>query len=156
MLSENLIAQIETAHRFFRKTISCFTEEDSGFSPQDGMYTVAAQVEHTAGTIDWFIDGMFSPEGFNLEFGRHMAEARACESLEAAVAHLDRSLENARAALGSRSDEELTRTLPEGPIFGGIPRVAVVGGITDHTAHHRGTLAVYARLIGKEPEMPYA
>ena len=156
MLSENLIAQIETAHRFFRKTVSCFTEEDSGFSPQEGMYTVAAQIEHTAGTIDWFIDGMFSPDGFNLEFERHMAEARTCRSLEAAVSHFDKSLEDARTALGSRSDAELTEALPEGPIFGGIPRLAVIAGITDHTAHHRGTLAVYARLIGKEPEMPYA
>jgi len=38
----------------------------------------------------------------------------------------------------------------------GAPRAAVVSGIADHTAHHRGALSVYARLIGKEPPMPYA
>ena len=155
MLSKNLIAQIETAHRFFRKTISCFAEEDSSFSPQDGMYTIAAQVEHTAGTIDWFIDGMFNPDGFSLEFERHIAEARSCRSFEAAVAHLDKSLEDTRTALGPRSDEELTELLPANSIFGAVPRLSVVGGLMDHTAHHRGALAVYARLIGKEPEMPY-
>jgi hypothetical protein len=29
-------------------------------------------------------------------------------------------------------------------------------GSTDHTAHHRGALTVYSRLLGKVPKMPYA
>ncbi|MCF8432232.1 MAG: DinB family protein [Melioribacteraceae bacterium] len=33
--------------------------------------------------------------------------------------------------------------------------MAVVGAIADHSAHHRGALAVYARLAGKVPKMPY-
>jgi hypothetical protein len=37
-----------------------------------------------------------------------------------------------------------------------VTSLAVVSGIVDHTAHHRGSLAVYARLIGKEPLMPYS
>jgi uncharacterized damage-inducible protein DinB len=43
-----------------------------------------------------------------------------------------------------------------GEIMTGAPKMAVVGAIGDHTAHHRGALAVYARLLGKEPKMPYA
>ena len=43
-----------------------------------------------------------------------------------------------------------------GEIMTGAPKMSVVGGIVDHTAHHRGALAVYARLLGKEPKMPYA
>jgi len=35
------------------------------------------------------------------------------------------------------------------------PRLVVIGAISDHTAHHRGALTVYARLLGKEPKMPY-
>jgi len=45
--------------------------------------------------------------------------------------------------------------MPEGPVLGGAPRIAIVSGITDHTAHHRGALTVYARLSGKVPPMPY-
>ena len=45
--------------------------------------------------------------------------------------------------------------LPPGPIMGGLPRLAVFGALTDHTAHHRGALSVYARLLGKVPPMPY-
>ena len=45
--------------------------------------------------------------------------------------------------------------LPKDGIMGGAPRMAIVGGIIDHTAHHRGALSVYARLRGKAPAMPY-
>jgi uncharacterized damage-inducible protein DinB len=40
--------------------------------------------------------------------------------------------------------------------MGGVPRMAIFGAITDHTAHHRGALTVYARLAGAVPPMPYA
>ncbi len=54
-----------------------------------------------------------------------------------------------------KSAADLEQPLPQGPIMGGAPRSAVVGAISDHTAHHRGALAVYARLLGKTPKMPY-
>jgi uncharacterized damage-inducible protein DinB len=53
------------------------------------------------------------------------------------------------------TDAELLAALPEGPIMGGVPRMAVFGAINDHTAHHRGALTVYARLNGIVPPMPY-
>jgi uncharacterized damage-inducible protein DinB len=46
--------------------------------------------------------------------------------------------------------------IADGPIMGGAPRMAIFGAITDHTAHHRGALTVYARLGGAVPPMPYA
>jgi uncharacterized damage-inducible protein DinB len=39
--------------------------------------------------------------------------------------------------------------------MGGLPRQCIVGAISDHTAHHRGALGVYARLLGRVPAMPY-
>jgi uncharacterized damage-inducible protein DinB len=39
--------------------------------------------------------------------------------------------------------------------MGGLPKKSIFGGITDHTAHHRGALTVYARLKGIVPPMPY-
>jgi uncharacterized damage-inducible protein DinB len=39
--------------------------------------------------------------------------------------------------------------------MGGLPRYAIVSALTDHTAHHRGALTVYARLLGLVPPMPY-
>jgi uncharacterized damage-inducible protein DinB len=45
--------------------------------------------------------------------------------------------------------------LPKDGVMGGAPRIAIVGAIADHTAHHRGALTVYARLLGVVPPMPY-
>jgi uncharacterized damage-inducible protein DinB len=39
--------------------------------------------------------------------------------------------------------------------MGGLPRHSVVSALMDHTAHHRGALTVYARLLGKVSPMPY-
>jgi uncharacterized damage-inducible protein DinB len=39
--------------------------------------------------------------------------------------------------------------------MGGLSRMAIFSAITDHTAHHRGALTVYARLNKLVPPMPY-
>ncbi len=41
-------------------------------------------------------------------------------------------------------------------IGGDLPRIAIVGAMAEHMAHHRGALSVYARLLGYAPPMPYA
>ena len=40
-------------------------------------------------------------------------------------------------------------------MMAGAPRFAVIEGIQDHTAHHRGALTVYSRLLGMTPSVPY-
>jgi uncharacterized damage-inducible protein DinB len=57
--------------------------------------------------------------------------------------------------VGAASDQELFEPIADKRIMEGAPRCAIVSALTDHTAHHRGALSVYARLIGKEPPMPY-
>ena len=117
--------------------------------------TAASQVAHAAQTIDWFIDGAFNPNGFDMDFEGHDRQVRAVTSLTEARAAMKRAIEHAKAVVESRSDEEWPQPLPPGPIMGGLPRSAIFGAITDHTAHHRGALTVYARLLGKTPAMPY-
>jgi uncharacterized damage-inducible protein DinB len=77
------------------------------------------------------------------------------KSLKEAKDIFAKAIENAESVLDKLSDEDLNKPLPEGPIMGGVPKLAVIGAMTDHTAHHRGALAVYARLLGKEPKIPY-
>jgi uncharacterized damage-inducible protein DinB len=89
-----------------------------------------------------------------MDFDKHLAEVAPVRSLTEARAWLDRSFEQAVAQVESRSAEEWAQPLPEG-IMGGMPRASIVGAIEDHTAHHRGALTVYARLLGRVPAMPY-
>lgn len=155
MIKEGLVEQLRSVQRFFLNTVGCLDDGDSGFAPRSGMFTVAQQVAHVAQTVDWFVEGAFRPEGFDLDFETHMREAFRQRSLKEGLELFDRSMNNAVSVIGAKSDAELTVPLPSGPVMGGAPRLAIVGGIADHTAHHRGSLAVYARLLGKEPKMPY-
>ena len=154
-VSDGLVQELESTQKFFRTTLSVFEEEDSGFAPFPELYTVAGHVAHAADSIDWFIEGAFG-EGWDMDFDALIAKAKAVTSLGEATEWLDRAFANAIAVVGGASDETLQEPIPDTTIMGGAPRLAVLSGIVDHTAHHRGSLAVYARLVGKEPLMPYS
>ena len=144
--ADGFVKQLEMDLKFFKSTLSTFDESDSGYAPQPELYTVAGHVEHVADTVDWFIEGAFG-KGWDMDFEKLGARAKAATSLETAKEHLE--------VIGAASDEELFAPIPDKQIMEGAPRCAIVSGNTDHTAHHRGSLAVYARLMGKEPRMPY-
>jgi hypothetical protein len=91
MTAQEIVADLKSSQEFFERSSRCLTEEDSAFRPTDGMYTVAQQVSHVARTIDWFVEGAARPEGFDMNFERHIAEANAVTSLTAAREWLAKS-----------------------------------------------------------------
>jgi uncharacterized damage-inducible protein DinB len=153
--AEGLVKELGSTLRFFKTTLSVFEPADAGFAPNHELYTVAGHVAHAADSVDWLIEGAFG-EGWDMDFDELVAKAKAVTSLREATDWLDRAFANAIAVVGAASDQVLFESIPDTRIMGGAPRSAVVSGITDHTAHHRGCLAVYARLIGKLPPMPYS
>lgn len=140
---------------FFERSTNCLEAKDAGFKPTDEAMTVAQQIAHVAYTVDWFVDGAFSPEGFNMDFESHMADLAKVETLEDAQKMLRDAYGRARARVESASQEEWETLLPEGPVMGGCPRFTIIHGIVEHTAHHRGALTVYSRLCQHTPVMPY-
>ncbi len=154
-VAQGFVAELDATLRFFKKTVSCFDEGDSGYAPKPDMYTVAGHIAHTADSVDWFLEGAFG-KGWDMEFDAMIAKAKAVTSLAEALEWLDRSFAEAKKVVGSKSDEELFLPIADQAIMKGAPRGAVIGAITDHTGHHRGALAVYGRLLEKEVEMPYA
>ena len=154
-LAHQAVAELSAAQEYFNRSSRNLTDGHSAFAPVEGMMTATQQIAHAAQTIEWFIQGAFRPEGFDLDFEKHFADVAACPSVTDARAWFNRAIEAAKAMTASRSDAELLAPLPDGPIMGGLPRFAVYGAITDHTAHHRGALTVYSRLNGVVPPMPY-
>ena len=152
---DELANQLLASQDFFKRSTSVLEEPDSAFRPQDGMMTVAQQVAHAAQTLDWFIEGASRPEGFDLDFEKHAREVAAVTSLAAARQRLSSSYAKALQFIRSHSAEELARPLPAGPVMGGQPIGDIVWSMIEHTAHHRGALTVYSRLLGKVPPMPY-
>ena len=147
--------QLLTSKEFFDRSTRVLEEGDSGFRPQKDMMTAAQQVAHAAHTLDWFVQGVSRPEGFDFDFARQAQELNAVTSLTEARKKLDAAYAKAVQFLRSKSPEELAQPLPPGPILGGQPLSDVVWAMVEHTAHHRGALTVYSRAIGKVPPMPY-
>ena len=154
-LAQQAVADLNSAQEYFNRSTGSLTEEHSGLMPAPGMMSAAQQVAHAAQTIEWFIAGAFDPSGFDVDFDAQAKVVQACASLAAARAWFEKAIAEATATVGSKSDAELMAPLPAGPIMGGAPRMAIFGAITDHTAHHRGALTVYARTKGIVPPMPY-
>ncbi len=147
---------VKQSLQFLSRTCSVFHEDDAEYAPTPGQFTVAQHVAHVAQTIDWFIEGGFRTEGFDLDFATHQKSVRECSTLPEAMAWLAKAVDNAVAVLDSKTAEEMMHPIAAGPIMGGEPRATIVAAIAEHTAHHRGSLAVYARLLGYAPPMPYA
>ena len=147
--------QLLASKEFFERSTRVLDEADSGFRPREGMMTVAQQVAHTALTLDWFIEGVSRPEGFDLDFEKHAKALEGVTSLAAARQMLETAYANAVHYLRSRSPEDLSQPLPPGPIMGGQPISDIVWAMVEHSAHHRGALTVYSRQLGKVPPLPY-
>jgi len=155
VIKPGLYGQLAAMKEYFDRSTRVLEEADSNFAPKEGMFTAAAQVAHVAQTVEWFLNGAFSASGFDLDFETMDKAVRGCTSLAAARQWWEKACATAKAAIDAHSDEEWTSPLPPGPIMGGLPRFTIFGALTDHSAHHRGALTVYSRLLGKVPPMPY-
>jgi uncharacterized damage-inducible protein DinB len=147
--------QLLASKEFFERSTRVLEEADSGFRPREEMMTAAQQVAHTAQTLDWFVEGASRPEGFDLNFEKHARAVAEVTSLAAARQTLETAFAAAIEFIRSRTAEGLAEPLPPGLVMGGQPISDIVWSMVEHTAHHRGALAVYSRLLGKVPPMPY-
>lgn len=150
-----LARELEMDLKFFKATCSVFEEGDAGYAAKDELYTVAGHVAHVADTVNWFVDGAFG-DGWDMDFEALIERAKAVTTLSDANKQLDEAFKRVTNVIANSSDQELFEPIHDKQILGDAPRLAIVSCITDHTAHHRGALSVYARLLGKEPPMPYA
>jgi len=153
---EYLVQQLRASREFFERSTSVLEDEHGDFTPQEGMMTVTQQVAHVADTFDWFHDALVDMKGFDMDFEAMAARVAAVPSLSAARESFGRSHDRLIAFVEKSTPEALAVKLPENdPIMAGEPRAALIAAVVEHAAHHRGSLAVYARLAGLEPSMPY-
>jgi uncharacterized damage-inducible protein DinB len=154
-LKSDALKQVQATRRFFDRTTRCLDEADSGFRATPETMTVAQQVAHTAQALDWFREGAFE-DRWDMDFASATAVTDSVTSLAEARLWLENAWQRLEARLEAADEDELAGSMADNPILGVCRRYHVVESIGDHTGHHRGALAVYARLAGKVPEMPYA
>lgn len=150
---ESLKHELESSLEYFERSSRVLQEEHSTYAPVPGQYTVAVHVAHMAITIDWFLVGAFGP-GFDMDFGKLDEMAWAVSSLTEARKMLGDAYDRAIEATQQWSEADWQADFPEGSIMKG-PKGGAVFAIVDHSAHHRGALTVYSRLLGLKPLMPY-
>ncbi len=155
-LSYDFANQLLASQDFFERSTRVLEEADSGFRPQEGQMTAAQQVAHVAQTLDWFIEGACRPEGFRSRFRETCQGAWECDLP-------GRGPPGARS--GVRERDPIHPLAQPGEATPGRcrrarswvvnPCTSMVWSMVEHTAHHRGALTVYSRLLGKVPLMPY-
>ena len=153
--SDDLIKQLLSSQEFFERSTRVLEESDSSYRPNESMLTVSGHVAHTAQTLNWFVEGASRPEGFDLDFEKLGREVQAVTSLSAARRMLASAYESSIKFFHASTPESLARKLPPGPVMGNEPIGEIVWAMVEHTAHHRGALTVYSRLLDKVPVMPY-
>jgi uncharacterized damage-inducible protein DinB len=154
MTPEGIKAVLESQREYFNRSTRPLAEQHSEFAPREGMFTVAGQIAHVAQTIEWFFASAFGGE-WRLDFEEMDKQVRSVRSVSEAKAWFERAIDRAVEVSCSHSAEEWAAPFPPNPIMGEVPRFAIVSAVADHTAHHRGALTVYQRLLGLTPPMPY-
>ena len=153
-LKTSALHEIDATLRFFEKTVSVLTEDDSTFAPTPEMMTVAQHVAHTGMTADWFRLGGFDGE-WDMDFEAGAKKVAAHTSLAGALQLMREAFARLRERTEASNNDELGAAMADNPILGTLPVYHLFEALVDHTGHHRGTLAVYARLRGRVPPMPY-
>ena len=156
MPANPMVYQLQSSREFFERTTSVFIDEHSGFTPKPDMFTVTQQIAHVADTFNWFHDALVDLKGFDMDFEAMRARMMKIESLAQAREFFVKSHDRLTSLVAGMAPEALGECLPaEDPIMAGAPRAALIAATIEHTAHHRGSLAVYARMLDLVPPMPY-
>ncbi|MEE9312525.1 MAG: tyrosine-type recombinase/integrase [Planctomycetota bacterium] len=154
-VKESVLAKLASSLAYLKTSVSIFTEKDSIFRPDDEMFTVAQHIAHVAITLDRYMEPLIGGEGFDTDLDGLAQRARGVVSLNTAMHMVEKAYSGAIRFISDQDEAYLMTPLPDGPIMGGAPRIAVVDKMVSHTAYHCGSLAVYARLADKIPAMPY-
>jgi len=160
--SSELIQELQMNEEFLGRVLKAFDESDSTFTPAAELFppekkpmSVAAQVAHIGITVDWFVD-RWEKDEWDMDFETHLNQAHAVKSLAEAKALTSRAFARARDFIQADDGKTLQESLPpDDALMPNMPKFCLVGAISDHTAHHRGSLSVYLRQLGKIPPLPY-
>ena len=112
-MKQQLHTELDAAVEYFNRSTAALTEADASFTPTDGTFTTAQQVAHAAQTIDWFIEGAFRPDGFDMDFEAHDRKVRDVTTLsEARAWFVSRSRAPSRRLMPSLTTSGATHCRP--------------------------------------------
>lgn len=151
-----VLERLDEARATFQTVCAIFAETDANYAPRDDMYTVAEQVGHSAAMIDWFLRGAIGGGDPARDYLGQDQLVRSTITLVEAKAWLADAFDRARDFFSKQDAGSLSRPIVDCPLLEGHPLACMVVRISEHCAHHRGALGIYARMLGKAPPVPYS
>lgn len=150
MIRDALLPEFDQETANTRRVLERCPEDKYGWKPHPKSFSMAALATHIANMTGWAVD-VIEKDSFDIAPpGAPPYAEEPAASRQALLAHFDKSVSAARAALAGAGDEHLAKTwslLAGGQTLFSMPRIAVIRSfIMNHTIHHRAQLMVYLRL----------
>jgi hypothetical protein len=142
--------QFRQKYGVYARLVEAFPEDQYHTLPVKGLRSFAEQVAHTSGTIVRDIAQGVAKGAITANEGEEAATAKRLDSRSAMTAFVKRCWDDANAAVASIGDAELGAMVstPWNMKFPGFVGFDIMN---DEFLHHRGQLAVYARVVGSQP-----
>jgi uncharacterized damage-inducible protein DinB len=148
-MTEWFLAQIEREAKGTRSALERVPEGKNDWKPHAKSMALGYLSVLVATMPSWL---PMIIEGDELDIGSGAGAPKAVDTNQELLAIFDRSLDAARQALASTTDERLMgnwRLLFNGRVVDDRPRHLIIADTMCHLAHHRGQLTVYLRLNDK-------
>ena len=147
-INQSLIAELQMESASTRKMLERVPTEKNAWKPHEKSMALGNLAAHVADLPGW-ISMTLTTDGLDLATIDY--KPMIAETAEELVAHLDKQVSGAVAALENSSPEEFHKmwTLRNGEhVIFSLPKIAVLrGSALNHIVHHRGQLSVYLRML---------
>jgi len=133
-----------------RKTLERCPEDKFGWKPHAKSFSMGSLATHIANMTGWCVDTI-EKDSFDIAPpGAPPYKEEPLTSRSELLAHFDKNVTAARAAIAGSSDEHFMQTwslLSGGQTLFSMPRIVCIRSfVLNHTIHHRAQLGVYLRL----------
>ncbi len=142
--------QFRQKYGIYLRLIEAFPEDQYHTHPVPGLRTFAEQVAHTSGTLVRDIARGIAKGAITAVEGDEPKSAATLTTKNAMVAYAKQCWDQANGAVATIGDAELT-AMVQTPWHMTFPGSVGFNIMSDEFLHHRGQLAVYARLCGVQP-----
>ena len=149
-LAQSLLKDFQKENEFTKRMIQAAPDDELGYKPHEKSMSLGELVGHLAETPTWA--AMMMEDVMDFAEMPTDYEPYVAASKSDALATLDKNVAMLEGALQDRDDAFMRAlwTMKKGDqVLLSEPRDEAIRGIlVHHTAHHRGQLSVYLRMVG--------
>lgn len=151
-IAELFLSELDREHTRSKRALEQVPEGRHDWKPHEKSMTFGYLAEIVAAIHSWVAMAINQDELDLDPPGGSKYKQEPLYTSAALVERLEKSTADARAALQGTSDERLMqpwRLLVGGKVVQESPRHVVIRDILNHSAHHRGQMTVYLRLLDR-------